>query len=443
MYTWTPGSEPPDLDSDTPDTSTWGTPSFWLGKGSCDLDRVFLPQKLIINLNLCGTLAYGEFWTNTQCNTITNYTECKDWVAKNPKEFAETYFQIKDIRIFKESETRTSSSVSMSTAVATSALSTGMETSSALASSMLSSASRETLAPTSSVALNTSAMSLAPSTSVKTLAPTSSVALNTSVKTLAPASSLVLSTSVNSSGNGAAPTTTLALISSSSTSHASLEAFATNSTTSKPASIVPTLNIKLSSSSANTTMPSSSSSSLHALGTPNTIMAAPTSSLPRASMSMRLASASSRSSSATLTPTRSWSDSSVTTAGAVAVETVTVYTTWLSTITSCPPSVTACPSGKVEQTVIPWYTTGVQVEPKQLALEQTIVYVYTITKCPVTVTNCPLGQVGTLTRCAGPECQASTTAAPVPTNGVVAGNPAANDAAPEPETITTEITSRS
>ncbi|PHH58637.1 hypothetical protein CDD82_2809 [Ophiocordyceps australis] len=120
IYTWRPTSEPLDIDSDAPDTSGWGTPSFWLSKQNCNLSGVMLPQKLIINLNLCGSLAYGEFWTNTQCDKITNYTQCKDWVAKNPHEFAETYFQIRDIRVFKERDKRhATSSVSVSTAVST------------------------------------------------------------------------------------------------------------------------------------------------------------------------------------------------------------------------------------------------------------------------------------------------------------------------------------
>ncbi|RDL31510.1 uncharacterized protein BP5553_09719 [Venustampulla echinocandica] len=79
----------------------------------------------------------------------------------------------------------------------------------------------------------------------------------------------------------------------------------------------------------------------------------------------------------------------------------TIYSTSVYTITSCAPTVTNCPVGKVTSEVYstttfcpattPAVATSVPAGPSISTEYQT--HVYTITSCAPTVTNCPVGKV--------------------------------------------------
>jgi hypothetical protein len=112
--------------------------------------------------------------------------------------------------------------------------------------------------------------------------------------------------------------------------------------------------------------------------------------------------------------------------------TSTVYTTATHTITSCKPTITNCPIGKVTTLTIPLYTTVCPVSaiktqtaaPKPTSsagnngpgsdktITTKVTKTYTITSCPPAVTNCPIGQVTTevvtTTYCPGEETSGSS-----------------------------------
>lgn len=45
--------------SATPDPSSWGTPSAYYPNSGCDLEKYFQPQKIIIDITLCGDWVSG------------------------------------------------------------------------------------------------------------------------------------------------------------------------------------------------------------------------------------------------------------------------------------------------------------------------------------------------------------------------------------------------
>ncbi|KAK6842554.1 hypothetical protein PG987_003414 [Apiospora arundinis] len=88
--------------------------------------------------------------------------------------------------------------------------------------------------------------------------------------------------------------------------------------------------------------------------------------------------------------------------------TSTVYTTKVGTITACPATVTNCPVGSVTTQTIALYTTvcpvsGITDSPKPTSIPATIpssttitrkiTNVWTITSCAPTVTDCPVGKL--------------------------------------------------
>ncbi|KOS20108.1 putative endo-1 [Escovopsis weberi] len=98
LYNFERGREPADLASPTPDTATWGTPSVFLKAPHCDIDSHFQAQRLVLDIAFCGNPTGTALWDS--CWERTNHSTCADYVAGSPADFAETYFQIQDIRVF-------------------------------------------------------------------------------------------------------------------------------------------------------------------------------------------------------------------------------------------------------------------------------------------------------------------------------------------------------
>ncbi|KAK1593360.1 concanavalin A-like lectin/glucanase domain-containing protein, partial [Colletotrichum navitas] len=102
FFAWTHDAAPKDIGSDSPDTSSWGTPSMLISNDKCNIESHFSDQRLVINIDFCGTLAGNEFIWKDQCATSTGHAVCSSYVAQNPSVYKDTYFKIKDIRVFKE-----------------------------------------------------------------------------------------------------------------------------------------------------------------------------------------------------------------------------------------------------------------------------------------------------------------------------------------------------
>ncbi|KAK1253629.1 hypothetical protein MKX07_001706 [Trichoderma sp. CBMAI-0711] len=162
LYNWARGSEPANLASSSPDTSTWGTPAVNLQNSNCNIDSHFSSQRLILDIDFCGNpVGTPAFWEQG-CSAATSQATCADYVAKFPGDFAESFFQIQDIRYFTEgaSQPATSSKPASSSAAASSSVAAS---SSAVASSSVEASSvAATSAASSAVAVPTSVIASQP-----------------------------------------------------------------------------------------------------------------------------------------------------------------------------------------------------------------------------------------------------------------------------------------
>ncbi|KAM3501336.1 hypothetical protein MY10362_005625 [Beauveria mimosiformis] len=109
LYTWPTGKEPENIDSKTPDTSSWGTPSVQLSSPGCDTSKAFGNQTILFTLPFCGDPpGNNQFWTQLPadskggqtCKQITGADTCIKYVAENPEAFKDFYFGINDVRLF-------------------------------------------------------------------------------------------------------------------------------------------------------------------------------------------------------------------------------------------------------------------------------------------------------------------------------------------------------
>lgn len=101
IFTFHYKSAPANIDSQHPDTSTWGEPTAYLKNDSCNLDKHFAPQKIILNIDFCGDAAGNAIlWKECQRNTGVDF--CAAYVKRNPEAFKDVYFKVQSIRYFVE-----------------------------------------------------------------------------------------------------------------------------------------------------------------------------------------------------------------------------------------------------------------------------------------------------------------------------------------------------
>ncbi|KAI8239537.1 hypothetical protein K4K55_001748 [Colletotrichum sp. SAR 10_96] len=105
FFSWRWGSVPDNVNSDSPDTATWGTPSMLIANDVCNINSHFKDQRLVINIGMCGVLAGNDGVWGSECKAATGHAVCSTYAATNPSAFSDTYFKVKDIRIFKEGGT--------------------------------------------------------------------------------------------------------------------------------------------------------------------------------------------------------------------------------------------------------------------------------------------------------------------------------------------------
>ncbi|KAK6085904.1 mixed-linked glucanase [Seiridium cupressi] len=79
----------------TPDPSTWGKPQALFGGpsgSSCETNKFFFNMSLAINIDFCGDYA-GTFWNQSSCS-VNHGPSCSAFVAENPSEFANLFWDI-------------------------------------------------------------------------------------------------------------------------------------------------------------------------------------------------------------------------------------------------------------------------------------------------------------------------------------------------------------
>lgn len=98
-----PRSEIPEsLSNGKPDTSSFGKPMAHL-QGSCNFKERFTHQKMILDTTFCGDWAGGVFG-DSGCpvsDKSNPMQSCVNYVAENPKEFKNAYWELNSIKIFQ------------------------------------------------------------------------------------------------------------------------------------------------------------------------------------------------------------------------------------------------------------------------------------------------------------------------------------------------------
>ncbi|KAK5109983.1 hypothetical protein LTR62_006350 [Meristemomyces frigidus] len=113
-----------------PDPTTFGVPMAKF-QGSCDIDSHFYNHRLVFDIDFCGSYA-GNTWEEEGCpmlNATNGWQSCNDYVAANPQDFTEAYWQINYLDVYQQAGLASSSSsplVSVTPAIKTSSVSTAL-----------------------------------------------------------------------------------------------------------------------------------------------------------------------------------------------------------------------------------------------------------------------------------------------------------------------------
>ncbi|TQV99080.1 endo-1,3(4)-beta-glucanase [Cordyceps javanica] len=101
LWSWSRDQTPADIKRRQPIPRRWGTPHFFAGGSSCDIDSHFRDQKLVLNIDFCGVAAGNPDLWKQQCLQTTGYENCADYVAKNPDDFANAFWKVKGIHVYR------------------------------------------------------------------------------------------------------------------------------------------------------------------------------------------------------------------------------------------------------------------------------------------------------------------------------------------------------
>ncbi|KAF6842296.1 beta-1,3-endoglucanase [Colletotrichum musicola] len=447
FFSWRHAAAPKNIDSDSPDTASWGTPSMLLANDKCNIANHFKDQRLVINLDFCGVLAGDSGVWGGMCAASTGHQQCSTYVAENPTAFSDTFFKVKDIRIFKEGTKPITSTTSAATSTTTSSTKSSITSTSTTSTSTTKSSTTSTSATLTSTS-TTSSTTTSAVTSTKTSTEDASTTLSTTSTKSAPTSSSDSAT-VTATASGSV-TADASSTNSHSASGASTTAYTnTTITASAPGSVTDkdfTTTTSVTASSApysNTTFTRSAPGSVTDKDVTKTasITASASGSVTNKDVSKTISDKQTH-----ITPSASLSSSG---SSSVELITSTVYTTKVETITSCAPTITDCGAqiGKVVTKTIALYTTvcPVTVTPAPKPTEpatgggdvpkdkdhpgpevRTTVYTktYVLTKCPSTVPDCPIGSLTTkvITKTSTPESHVPEITKPATT-----GKPAGPD----------------
>ena len=91
---------PRDIACRAPDPGNWGTPmSKFVFGGDCPKER-FREMHMVVNQALCGDWAGGIMWG--RCRMRNSFMSCGSYVRDKPEAFADAYWAIKSIRVYKK-----------------------------------------------------------------------------------------------------------------------------------------------------------------------------------------------------------------------------------------------------------------------------------------------------------------------------------------------------
>ncbi|KAF5024281.1 hypothetical protein F66182_3649 [Fusarium sp. NRRL 66182] len=96
------GRIPEDIQSDSPDPSSWGPPTAKFNGGhGCDIDEHFKEHNIIFDTTFCGDWAGAiDVWgKNPETSSLG---ECHDYVASNPSHFKNAYWLVNSIKVYNQ-----------------------------------------------------------------------------------------------------------------------------------------------------------------------------------------------------------------------------------------------------------------------------------------------------------------------------------------------------
>jgi hypothetical protein len=90
---------PQDITDGNPDPASWGPPlAKFNGNNGCNIDDHFKNHRLIFNITFCGDWA-GQVWSSDpEASSLGG--SCADYVAANPGDFSETYWQVNSVKVY-------------------------------------------------------------------------------------------------------------------------------------------------------------------------------------------------------------------------------------------------------------------------------------------------------------------------------------------------------
>jgi len=104
MWNFPPNKVPQTIKDGAPDASTFGTPAFTTEGGTGTTAGFFKDHQIIFDTTFCGNYAGQDyFWQQTSCYKAnpTKYAKCADYVAANPAAFANAYWIINSVKVYK------------------------------------------------------------------------------------------------------------------------------------------------------------------------------------------------------------------------------------------------------------------------------------------------------------------------------------------------------
>ncbi|ORX35035.1 concanavalin A-like lectin/glucanase domain-containing protein, partial [Kockovaella imperatae] len=95
MYNWMRADIPQDIKSEQPNTTSWETPVATWSSSTCDPYAFFHPQQIVLNVNLCGDWAGGNYGSYPYCPGT-----CSSYIT-NPHNLNNTVMLINSIKVFQ------------------------------------------------------------------------------------------------------------------------------------------------------------------------------------------------------------------------------------------------------------------------------------------------------------------------------------------------------
>jgi hypothetical protein len=164
MWFFSRGKIPASITADKPDTTEFGKPNANF-QGACDIEKKFVEHKFIFDTTFCGDWA-GNVYSASTCPSygLGSMEDCKNYVATNPGDFEDAYWQISYFKTYEVAKVVSSSSSSYSSSSSTSSSSSSSSTHASTTTTSSSSSSSSTVSSSSSSSSSSSVSSSVSST---------------------------------------------------------------------------------------------------------------------------------------------------------------------------------------------------------------------------------------------------------------------------------------